>query len=174
MIVERLRQGLLLIDRPGSTLNAQALIIGLDGTNTNVQVVEGGQLNATTITLAQNANSDGTLQIGLNTAPGFVNAQTITGGAGTAIVTFSHDATGYTFGSQLTGSLSVFGEGTGETILTNANTYTGGTVIQSGTLTGAASEVGLGALGFGGGRAAAERGPEKLGDGRLGGLLLLH
>ncbi|MEP6668671.1 MAG: autotransporter-associated beta strand repeat-containing protein, partial [Chthoniobacter sp.] len=145
------------IDGAGSKYTANALIVGRDGTNNYVYVVNGGALSASSITLAQNAGSEGYIVIGNSGAAGTITTPTITGGAGTtAGITFSQTDTGYVFSPTLAGTLIVVQSGTGETILTGTNTYNGGTVITGGTLrTQNASALGLGTANLFGGTLAA-------------------
>ena len=57
------------------------------------------------------------------------------GGVQPGSVTFTNSATSYTFGGgAISGSASVVLNGTGNVTLNNANTYTGGTMINAGTL----------------------------------------
>ena len=66
-------------------------------------------------------------------AAGTLNAGTVTGGAGTARVNFNHTGA-LTFAPNLTGSVAVTKLAAGTTTLTGANSHTGGTTIEAGTL----------------------------------------
>ncbi len=123
------------ISGAGSQLTANDLIVGRDGGNNAVIVETGGNLTATLVTLGQS----GSLQIGTGAAAGTVNVPTITSPAPDSFVAFNHNQSSYNFGSNLEGSLNVQQNGTGETVLSGNNTYTGSTTISSGTLSLAAA-----------------------------------
>ena len=109
------------------------LVIGLNGAGT-ATVTGGATLKAgTTITLASSAGSSGTLNIGQGGAPGIVIGN-IFGGSGTAIVDFNHSDSAYIFSSVMSGTLAVKQSGSGTTIFTGDNSYSGGTIIEDGTL----------------------------------------
>ena len=120
-----------------SWINGNSLTVGYDGTgilnisNGGVVQISGG---AGTLTLARDSGSNGTLNIGNGGLAGTLQAAAVNGGSGTAVVNFSETDASYTFAPQLTGSLSVTQTGTGTTVLTGANTYTGNTTIDFGTL----------------------------------------
>jgi len=147
-----------LITGPDSELQTVDLTIGRGGVDNKVIVAAGGNLKATGTTLiAEEAGSSGTLQIGDGAGAGTVDITTITGGLGTALVDFNHTDTAYTFAPILAGSLAVLHRGSGETILTGTNTYTGGTTINAGTLrTQNASALGTGLVTLTGGVLAAD------------------
>jgi len=94
------------------------------------------------------SSGTGILNIGAfggGTTAGTLQAGSVNGGFGTAIINFNQtDTTAFT--PQITGSIAVNQLGTGATILTGANTYTGGTTISAGTL----RTLNAGALGSGG------------------------
>ncbi len=101
----------------------------LNLTDTGVVTIASG---TGTLTLAESAGVTGTLNIGTGGTAGTLNAEVVTTGSGLATVNFNHTGN-LTFAPHLTGSLSVNQLGTGTTVLTSSNTYTGGTVINSGT-----------------------------------------
>lgn len=86
-----------------------------------------------TMVLAQSAGSTGTLNIGAGDTVGTLEAASITGGLGTAVVNFNHTGT-VSFAPTLAGNLSVTKSGDGRLILSEANTYTGNTSVNDGTL----------------------------------------
>ena len=138
-----------LVTGTGSQWNVAALVIGSKSTNNTVIVADGGALSATSITLGLNAASSGTLQIGNGAGAGTVTGSGITTGAGTGTVIFNHTDASYTFAPLISGTTSVQHNGTGTTLLTALNTYTGTTTISAGTLSvgvmangGAASGIG--------------------------------
>jgi T5SS/PEP-CTERM-associated repeat protein/autotransporter-associated beta strand protein len=116
-----------------SWTNTQGLTIGSAGAG-SLTAEDNVTVNSGAIVLASSAGSSGTLNIGLGGDPATINAPTVTGGAGTAVVNFVHDNASYTFAPQLAGSLTVNLNWSGTTALTGTNTYTGGTNINAGTL----------------------------------------
>jgi T5SS/PEP-CTERM-associated repeat protein/autotransporter-associated beta strand protein len=125
---------LILGERKNST--AAAAGIGTLNLHTGGTVTLGGGTG--TLTLAANTltgafGTTGTLNLGNGAAAGTLNAGTVTS-LGTATVNFNHTDAAYVFAPTLAGSLLVNHLGTGTTILTGANTYTGGTTISAGTL----------------------------------------
>lgn len=143
--------------------SSASLFVGNNGTGTltvaDGATVRSGSTGAGTVYLAYASGSAGTLNIGAGGAAGTIAAGTINGRLGTAAtVNFNHTGTvaggDYTFAPNLTGILHVNQIGTGTTILTGANTHTGGTTIDAGTLAiSADSSLGnvSGGLTFGGG-----------------------
>lgn len=123
------------IDGAGSLWsNVGELIVGGLG-NGSLTVSDGGVVSASQVVLGESAGASGTLNIGIGGAAGALNTATVVGGAGaTSLVNFNHDETAYLVASQLGGSLAVNQIGSGTTILTAANTYTGLTTISGGTL----------------------------------------
>jgi T5SS/PEP-CTERM-associated repeat protein/autotransporter-associated beta strand protein len=117
--------------------NSATLFVGSNGTGTlNIQnggVVQVGG-GTGTLTVAANTGSIGTLNIGNGGLAGTLQAGTVTGGSGTAQVNFGETDASYTFAPNLTGNLSVTQSGSGTSILTGNNTYTGATTISAGTL----------------------------------------
>ena len=128
--------GTVTVDGAGSTWNnSGALSVGINGTGT-LNIQNGGVVNvgggAGAVTLAQNAGSFGTLNIGNGGGAGTLNAASITGGAGTATINFNHSDAAYTFAPQIAGNIALNKLGTGTTILTGDNTFTGLTTISGG------------------------------------------
>ncbi|MGH6734975.1 MAG: autotransporter-associated beta strand repeat-containing protein [Methyloceanibacter sp.] len=75
----------------------------------------------------------GTLQIGNGGTTGAISDSSDIANGGTLIFNRSND---YTYGGDISGTGAVEQNGTGTTILTGANTYTGGTTVSAGILTG--------------------------------------
>ena len=132
--------GTVLVDGNGSTWNSsQNLGIGSLGTG-RLTIQNGGRVNVKggtgAVELTAIPPGIGTLDIGAfggGTTAGTLNAAIVTGGMGTAVVNFNQTDT-ITFAPQITGSISVNQLGSGTTILTGANTYTGATNVVVGTL----------------------------------------
>lgn len=121
----------------GGTLSASAIFVGAVGTgslNLSGSGVVSIAGSSGTLTLANNAGSVGTLNLGTgsNDTAGTLHAAVVNGGSGAAVVNFNH-AGDTTFGSILAGSLSV-NQLNGTTLLTATNTYTGTTTVAGGEL----------------------------------------
>jgi T5SS/PEP-CTERM-associated repeat protein/autotransporter-associated beta strand protein len=121
-----------------SWTNSGALFVGLLGTGT-LTVANGGTVSVSgPVTIASQAGSTGTLNVGAASgqaavAPGTLNASSVAFGSGTGGIVFNHTASNYIFAPTISGAGSVTVEA-GTTILTAANTYTGPTTINGGTL----------------------------------------
>lgn len=113
------------------------------------------------VTLANAAGATGTLNIGAGAAAGIVDANTVDGRAGTAVINFNHDNGEYFFTGDgtvagtnitITGSTAVNQIGTGTTVLRGTNSYSGGTTVTNGTLrnTGVVGDVLVNGGTFGG------------------------
>ncbi|WP_334319134.1 beta strand repeat-containing protein, partial [Termitidicoccus mucosus] len=136
-----------LLNLAGSLSAGTYINIGNSGTGT-LMLRDGGsvRVGTGTITLAQAATATGLLEIAGASAGAITGANgtspvTITGGAGSARVLFSHSTANYTFANNLAGSLAVEVNGGGLTTLTGANNYTGGTIVRSGTLAGSTASI---------------------------------
>jgi len=107
----------------GSTYDTKILAVGESGNGT-VNVEDGGTLTVNsgngTVNIASEEGSTGTLKIN----DGTINAATISCGNGNANIDFTN----------LSGNISVEQSGTGKTILTADNTYTGTTTVSAGNL----------------------------------------
>lgn len=117
----------------GTWAHSGNLIIGSFGAG--VVNLTGGTVDVSgTVTLATNSTGSGTLNFGTGGGMvGTLNAATITGGSGTALVNFNHTGS-FTLSQTLTGTLGVNHLGGGKTTLTQTNTYSGGTIISAGEL----------------------------------------
>ncbi|WP_267225531.1 beta strand repeat-containing protein [Dyella silvae] len=127
---------------PGNIVNNSTLSFDLSNTNTFAGLISGSgttrQIGAGTIVLT-NSNSytggtivdSGTLQLGNGTTSGSVAGNVLVDGNGT----LSFDRSDmYVFSNAISGSGDVAQMGSGTTVLTGANTYTGITTIGSGAL----------------------------------------
>jgi outer membrane autotransporter protein len=130
--------GTVLVTGSSSILtSAQVLYLGYSGTGI-LTVADGAviQVGGGTglLTLGSQPGSIGTLNIGNGNAAGTLQAAEVRGGSGIATVNFNESDQNYIFPVALTGSLTVAQNGSGKTVLTGANTYTGSTLINGGTL----------------------------------------
>lgn len=120
--------------------------IGWQGDGT-LTLSDGGRVavGSGELRLAHNVSATGTLNIGTagGGAAGVVDAFTVSGGSGTAVINFNHSDADYYFTSNgtvagtnvtITGSTAVNHIGSGTTVLRGLSTYTGGTTISNGTL----------------------------------------
>ena len=117
----------------GNWMNSGNLTLGNEGNGTLNLTGNGTVSVGGTLTLASDAGSTGTLNLGNGTTAGTLSAATITGGNGTAVVNINQSGS-YTLGSNMTGRLALNHIGTGNTTLTGTNTYTGNTTVSAGQL----------------------------------------
>ena len=123
----------------GTWSNSIHLFLGYSGTgvlnltDSGVMMATVGATGAGTLTIANIAGSNGTLNLGTGGVAGTLHAGTVTGGSGTAVVNFNQTGN-YTFAPKLTGSLSVNKLGAGTTLLTGSSNYTGPTTVSQGAL----------------------------------------
>ncbi len=129
----------------GSLLSSAGspMTVGLDG-SASLTVANGGQVvingGAGTLNLGTNASGSGTLNIGgavgsAATAAGTLQASLVQFGAGTNnAVNFNHTDSAYNFAAQIAGNGAVQQTGSGTTVLSGLNTYTGATRVTAGTL----------------------------------------
>jgi outer membrane autotransporter protein len=129
--------GTVTVDGSGSTLASRRLTVGDSGAGA-LTIQNGGSVSAQGVTIAANAGSTGTLNIGAGigdpaTAPGTLNAPTVAFGAGTGQIVFNHTATNYAFAPIISGSGAVTVEA-GTTVLTGAGSSVGAVSVNGGTL----------------------------------------
>jgi T5SS/PEP-CTERM-associated repeat protein/autotransporter-associated beta strand protein len=131
--------------------NAGGLFIGNYGSGT-LTIANSGSVAASSITIASQSNSTGTLNIGrfgTNDTAGTINAPTIAFGSGTGTINFNQSDS-ITIFATISGNGSVNQLGAGSvnqlggrikqtTILSGNNTYTGETLISDGTLRAAST-----------------------------------
>jgi len=99
-------------------------------------VANGGTVAATNIVLGSQAGSSGTLNIGrfgTNDAAGTINAPTVAFGDGTGVINFNQ-SNSTTVSAAISGNGTVNQLGTGTTILSASNSYTGATTVEAGKL----------------------------------------
>ena len=131
-------QGTVTVTGAGSAwINSSGVNIGRLGTGT-LTIADGGNVIAPAVTIAANAGSIGTLNIGAGAgnpaaAPGTLNAPSVQFGAGTGTINFNHTSTNYVFAPAIGGGGTV-NVLAGTTILTGANSYFGATNVNAGTL----------------------------------------
>ncbi len=135
-------QGAVTVTGSGSSwINSIALFVGRLGTGSLV-IADGSMVTVAggggTAFVANQPGSIGSLNIGAApghaaTAPGTLNAATVAFGAGAGTLNFNHTASNYVFAPTVTGNgaVNVF---SGATTLVTANTYTGATNVNAGTL----------------------------------------
>ncbi len=120
-----------------STLAAYGIRVGGAGSGT-LTISEGAiaTIGNGNVTLGHSAGGSGVLTIGTGGGAGYLNAASITSAQAGSKVVFNHHNSNYDFNARITGTVAVEVNGTGETVLNSvlANSYTGGTVVNSGTL----------------------------------------
>jgi outer membrane autotransporter protein len=130
--------------------------IQVGGTGTGTLTIDNGAtITANTIQLGASGGSGGTLNIGTGGASGAINAATVIQGDGAnSLVNLNYTDATYTLASSLRSTLTLNQNGTGTTILSGANTYSGGTNLNGGTLQVSSNTnlgASTGALSFNGG-----------------------
>ncbi len=132
-----------LVTGAGSTYSGDYHSIGYRGTNNTLTVADGGTISAFSvdpdffaITIAELAGSVGVLNVGrfgTNDSGGTIVAATIGFGDGDGAINFNQNNT-VTLSSVISGYGAVNQLGSGRTIITNNNTYTGLTTVGDGRL----------------------------------------
>jgi outer membrane autotransporter protein len=131
-------QGTVTVTGAGSAwINSPGVNIGNLGTGT-LTIADRGNVIAPIVTIAANAGSIGTLNIGAGAgnpaaAPGTLNAPRVVFGDGTGTINFNHTSADYVFAPAISGGGTV-NVLAGTTILTGANSYFGATNVNAGTL----------------------------------------
>ena len=131
-------QGMVTVTGAGSLWSDTAgFRIGNSGTGT-LTIADGGNVIAPIVTIAANAGSVGTLNIGAGAgdpaaAPGTLTTPSIVFGAGTGTINFNHTSADYVFAPAISGNGAV-NVLAGTTIFTGANSYSGATNVDGGTL----------------------------------------
>lgn len=117
----------------GSTWTSGQLTVGLASLGNVLNVQDGGAVSASSIPVATNPGSAGTINIGVGGAPGTLNGP-IEFGDGTGVVNFNHTAAAYAFDAAISGAGAVNFIGSGTTVLNAANSYSGATTASAGTV----------------------------------------
>ena len=135
-------QGTVTVTGAGSSwINSIALFVGRLGMGSLV-IADGSTVSVAggggTAFVANQLGSTGSLNIGAApgnaaTAPGTLNAAVVAFGAGSGTLNFNHTASDYVFAPTVTGNGAV-NVLSGTTTLEAANTYTGATNVNAGTL----------------------------------------
>ena len=137
----------LLVTGSGSQLNnSSSITVGFQGAGT-LTVANGGSVTASAISIASQSGSTGTLNLGAlggSDTAGTLGSSTITLGSGSGAINFNQSDTA-TISNKITGTGSVSQLGSGTTVLTSSNTYSGTTAVSAGRLVIAST----GALGSG-------------------------
>ena len=137
------RQGIVTVTGAGSSLTlapvglgqAQRFEIGGNGAG-ELHIDSGGNVTVNgTRTLHVGDTANGTLFIGSGAGAGTLTADSVILGTAGSSVQFNHTGT-TTFSAAVSGNGSLTKTGAGTTILSGANTYTGGTTVTAGTLQG--------------------------------------
>jgi len=115
--------------------NSGTITVGNAGSGT-LTVANGGSVSAANIVIASQGGSAGTLNIGSlggNDASGLLQVSAIAFGSGSGFINFNQSDTA-TVASSISGNGSLNQLGSGTTVLTGSNTYSGFTAINGGTL----------------------------------------
>jgi fibronectin-binding autotransporter adhesin len=116
--------------------NAATLYVGYLGTNNSLTVANGGTVIASGVFLGVTNGASGILNMGRfgeGDAGGTINTPSIALGAAGSRINFNQSNI-TTLSSSISGTGSLHQNGTGTTILTGLNTYSGVSVINGGTL----------------------------------------
>lgn len=118
--------------------NTESLYVGLAG-NALLKIYDQGRVTVGGDSVVRLGHL-GEIQIGAGETAGTLDAATVTATSGGQI-TFEHTEAAYEFSPAITGTVSIAQIGTGRTILSGANTFSGFTTISDGTLAAGAANV---------------------------------
>jgi len=115
-------------------VTAGLLTVGGAGNGT-LTIDNAGTVTAGSIALGGVSGGTGTLNIGAAGLAGVLNTTSISNTAGaTGVVNLNETDSSYTLSASLNNTLTVNQNGSGTTILTGTNTYSGGTNLNAGTV----------------------------------------
>lgn len=114
-----------------SSFSSGTLIIGRSGTQNYVSVEDGATLSSGSVILGDRSGAYGELRV---SGGALVNTGTITSGSGSGLVSIESNQLLYTFNPVMTGNISLVHSGSGTTLITGSNSYTGETRINAGGL----------------------------------------
>ncbi len=118
--------------------NSDEIRVGMSGIGNVLTVRDGASVTAVRVTIARNTGSGGTVNIGAGGAAGTLTGAVTFGDSnghvGTGVLNFNHTDPAYTFANVIAGPGTVRFIGSGTTIVSGANTYSGGTSLMAGTL----------------------------------------
>ena len=129
-----------------------AFVNSAGGFSSSLRKVGAGTLTLTGLSLSTGTANviAGTLQIGDGGTAGSVRSMAITGSSGATLAFNRSDNYGGAYGKPITGGLPLVHLGSGTLTLSGANTYSGGTQINSGGITGSnPSAFGTGTIAIG-------------------------
>lgn len=149
-----INQGTLAFADGASEVGTSSVVVGQNdgdmailafGSSANLDLQGFDTQSDTPLIIGQNAGANGTLVIGngAGSSGAYLGVRQIIGGSGTAAVVFKQELDAesesdvYQFYTTLGGSLSLYQDGPGTTMLNpqnGPNTYTGGTFVNGGTL----------------------------------------
>jgi len=118
--------------------NTDSLYVGLAGTAV-LKIYDQGRVTVGGDSLVS-LGYLGEIRIGDGGTAGTLDATTVTANSGGKII-FEHTEAAYEFSTDITGTVSIAQIGTGRTILSGANTFSGYTTISDGTLAAGAANV---------------------------------
>ncbi len=138
--------GSVVVNEQGSNLRSSAdVVVGREGSGSMIvrgggRLSAGGEVGGGSVILGELSGSSGSLSIGNGAQPGVLNASAVVGGAGSATLSFNHDATDYLFQNDagfpvsILGSTRVLHGGPGSTRIDGVMSYTGDTQVSAGML----------------------------------------
>ena len=134
-LTNALNNSVLVTGAASTWTNSGALRIAHRGSGT-LTVASGGSVASSAITIASSNTATGTLNVGrfgTNDTGGTIIAPTIAFGAGTGVINFNQ-SDAVTITSVISGAGTLNQLGSGATILSASNTYTGATTVSGGQL----------------------------------------
>lgn len=141
-----IQQGVLALSQNAAEIGTPSIVVGVTSNAelflaTNSLVSSG--TSGSVITLGQSAGVQGALTIGSGSNGAGIGYATVTSGSGSGVIQFNEEGAFqsasdvYPFYLTITGSIGIIQNAPGITLLSpeaGANTYTGGTIVNAGTL----------------------------------------